>query len=102
LLLHVVDASDPSHEEHVRTVLRVLGDLELSSIPRVVVFNKIDAARPLALRALRHEYPDAELVCANDRETTRSLIDRVARELAEKWQASAKGPPLLPEKEAVP
>jgi GTPase len=101
LLLHVVDASDPAREEHVRTVLRVLVELGLAAIPRVVVFNKVDAASLVALRSLRREYPDAEFVSATDREATRALIDRLARELAEKWQASAKGPALLPEEQAV-
>ena len=96
LLLHVVDASDPAREEHIRTVLRVLDDLELSEIPRLVVFNKIDAASLVTLRALRREFPHAEFVSATDRETTRPLIERIARELAEKWQASAKGPEVEP------
>jgi GTP-binding protein HflX len=101
LLLHVVDASDPAREEHVGTVLRVLDELALGSIPRVVVFNKIDEASPLSLRALKRDHPDAEFVCANDRPSTRALIERVARELAEKWQASAKGPELLPDPERL-
>jgi GTP-binding protein HflX len=101
LLLHVVDASDPAREEHVGTVLHVLDELALASIPRVVVFNKIDEASPLSLRALRRDYPGAEFVCANDRASTRALIERVARELAEKWQASAKGPERLPEPERL-
>jgi GTP-binding protein HflX len=41
-LLHVVDASHPEWEEHMRVVEGVLGELELSDRPVVVVFNKID------------------------------------------------------------
>ena len=41
-LLHVVDASHPEWEEHMRVVEGVLGDLELSDRPVLVVFNKID------------------------------------------------------------
>ncbi len=98
VLLQVIDASDPSHEEHVRTVLRVLDELELSEIPRIVVYNKIDAASLLALRALRRENPHAEFVSATQRETMRPLIERIARELAEKWHASARGPEAQPER----
>ncbi len=75
----------------------VLEELELSEIPRLLVFNKIDAAEPLHLRALRREFPDAEFVSATRRETTRPLIERIAQELAEKWDASAKGPSVEPE-----
>ena len=42
VLLHVVDASHPEWEEQMRVVEDVLGELELSDRPLVVVFNKID------------------------------------------------------------
>jgi GTPase len=98
LVLHVVDASDDAFDEHVRTVLRVLDELELSEIPRLMVFNKIDALEPMHLRTLRRQSPDAEFVSATHRETTRPLIERLAQELAAKWEASAKGPSVEPER----
>src|SRR5579864_4704430 len=42
LLLHVVDASDAASDEHVRTVLNVLGELDLGALPRLLVFSKMD------------------------------------------------------------
>jgi GTP-binding protein HflX len=42
LLLHVVDASDPRMDGQVEAVEKILGELGLSSKPRVVVLNKID------------------------------------------------------------
>jgi GTP-binding protein HflX len=100
LLLHVIDASDPASDDHVRTVVKVLDALDLSELPRLSVYNKIDALGPLQLRALRRVHPEAEFVSANQRETTRPLIERVARELAGKWQASAKGPNVEPARDA--
>jgi GTP-binding protein HflX len=97
LLLHVVDANDDAQDDHVRTVVEVLDELELGEIPRLVVYNKIDAAEPLRLRTLARRHPEAAFVSAFRRETTRPLIERIARELAEKWAASAKGPPVEPE-----
>jgi GTP-binding protein HflX len=41
-LLHVVDASHPDWEEHMRVVEGVLGELDLADRPLIVVFNKID------------------------------------------------------------
>ena len=41
-LLHVVDASHPDWEEHMRVVEGVLGELDLADRPMTVVFNKID------------------------------------------------------------
>jgi GTP-binding protein HflX len=97
LLVHVVDASDPSLEPHVRTVMKVLEDLDLQEIPRLVVLNKIDLVEPARLRLLARQYPDAAMVSATRRESTRPLIDRIARELAGKWERSARGPSVEPE-----
>ncbi len=44
LLLHVVDASDPHHEEQAAAVERVLGTLAVKETPRLLVFNKADRA----------------------------------------------------------
>lgn len=44
-LLHVIDASDPNHEEHEETVLKILEDLEMGDIPRLTVYNKMDLAK---------------------------------------------------------
>ena len=54
LLLHVVDASDPRHDEQAEAVEQVLSSLHLGRTPRLLVFNKADrapeTARTLALR----------------------------------------------------
>ncbi len=46
LILHVIDASDPRFEDHIETTEALLGELDLGSIPRLMVFNKSDAAPP--------------------------------------------------------
>ena len=54
LLLHVVDASDPRHDEQAQAVERVLSTLDVAATPRLLVYNKADrapeAAAGLALR----------------------------------------------------
>ena len=52
-LLHVVDASHPEWEEQMRVVEGVLGELDLSDRPLVVVFNKIDLLPDPAQFAVR-------------------------------------------------
>lgn len=42
LLLHVVDASHPEHEQHIEVVKKTLFDIGVADKPVVVVFNKID------------------------------------------------------------
>lgn len=51
LLLHVIDASDPNHEEHEKVVLDLLKDLDMQDIPRLAVYNKMDRAENLVATA---------------------------------------------------
>ena len=56
LLLHVVDASDPEIAQKLGNVEAILTELELSSIPRVTVLNKIDACPPDRVALLLKEH----------------------------------------------
>ncbi len=96
LLLHVVDASDPAKDEHVATTCELLGELHLLEIPRVLLYNKIDLLDPFEQKILARRSPDALFLSALDRESTRALLDRIATELAERWERSAKGPAQKP------
>jgi GTP-binding protein HflX len=49
LLLHVIDASDPHHEDRRRQVETVLEEIGAGEVPRIEVYNKIDRA-PAGLR----------------------------------------------------
>jgi GTP-binding protein HflX len=42
LLIHVVDLSSPGFEEHILAAQGILTELELNTIPRLLVFNKED------------------------------------------------------------
>ena len=71
LLLHVVDASDGAHEEHLTATELLLRELDLSDLPRLLVLNKadlVDDEQGLNM-ALRH---GAHLVSA---ESNMGLID---------------------------
>jgi GTPase len=43
LLLHVVDASNPSHPEQMASVMGVLKDIGAEHVRQILVFNKLDA-----------------------------------------------------------
>ncbi len=42
LLLHVVDCSDPAHEERILDVVKVLEEIGADHLPRIQVYNKAD------------------------------------------------------------
>jgi len=42
LLLHVVDISHPNFEDHIASVNKILGEINSSDKPIIMVFNKID------------------------------------------------------------
>jgi GTPase len=42
LLLHVVDAADPEHDQRIIEVQRVLEEIGAQDVPQIFVFNKID------------------------------------------------------------
>ncbi|HEU4406035.1 MAG TPA: GTPase, partial [Polyangiaceae bacterium] len=95
LLLHVVDASDPARGEHIRTTETLLTELELSDLPRLVVYNKADLIAPGEGERLVAGRANAALVSALHRETTRALLDKIAAHLADRWQQAELAPPTL-------
>jgi GTP-binding protein HflX len=52
LLIHLVDVSHSNFEQHMAAVDRLLGELELHRIPRLLVFNKEDRMDPLEVKNL--------------------------------------------------
>lgn len=80
LLLHVVDIANPRCEEQIRAVERILRDLELHEIPRLLMFNKIDLAPAETVAAVCRRY-EALPVSARDRATFEPLL----RELEERF-----------------
>src|SRR5690606_22104627 len=59
LLLHVVDASSPAREAQAADVEKVLEEIGAGGVPRILVWNKIDAAltgRELAPAVERDQY----------------------------------------------
>ena len=42
LLLHVVDAADPEHEERMADVQKVLEEIGAQDVPQILVYNKLD------------------------------------------------------------
>jgi GTP-binding protein HflX len=83
LIIHVVDASHPAHEEQMRTVEEVLGEILPGEIARLVILNKADLfPDEVTGYALKLRHPNAEILSAvADGDVERFRL-RLARELS--------------------
>ncbi|MGI3779580.1 MAG: GTPase HflX [Janthinobacterium lividum] len=81
LILHVVDASDADPLAQIQAVREVIADVDATSVPELLVFNKIDVADPVMLGRLRAMAPDAVSVSAHTGEGLRVLTDAIAERL---------------------
>ncbi|XP_062023413.1 uncharacterized protein LOC133739648 [Rosa rugosa] len=65
LLVHVVDISHPLAEQQIEAVDRVLSELDVSSIPRLMVWNKIDkVSNPDSIRTEAEKRDDVVCISA--------------------------------------
>lgn len=98
LLLHVVDASDPSWPDQEQVTAEVLAEIDAAELPRVLVFNKCDQLPPGREDALRRERPEAWFTSAHDPERVAQLHGQIVQRFHEAdavfdffvpWSASA-------------
>ncbi len=78
LLLHLVDLSNPRFDEQIKSVDKILADLELGTQQRLLVFNKSDQVPAEDLPHLCRRY-DAIPVSALDRKSFGPLLDEMQR-----------------------
>jgi GTP-binding protein HflX len=64
LLLHVVDASDPSWQSQLTVTREVLTEIGAHAVPSRLVMNKVDRLSPEALAELRLAQPEAWFLSA--------------------------------------
>jgi GTP-binding protein HflX len=64
LILHVVDGADPEPEAQIAAVRGVLAEIGAAQVPELIVVNKIDAADPVVLQALRAREPGSLSISA--------------------------------------
>jgi len=86
LLLHVVDASSPQAEDHIKAVVAVLKELDCADKPTLLVLNKIDKLQDRSLLAvLEAHHPRAVAVSGLTGEGVAALEDAVMDALAEEF-----------------
>ncbi|MEW6382270.1 MAG: GTPase HflX [bacterium] len=82
LLLHVIDISNPQFHEQMKAVEQILHDLNLSHIPVLQVFNKIDKIPEDTLTAYRKRYQGI-FISARSVDTLAPLTCQIERILEE-------------------
>lgn len=97
LLLHVVDAANPRARAQIESVEKILSELKLNEIPRLIVLNKADLLDEIDVEALERaisldKQAESVAVSAIKRESLKPLLERVgeilAKDLTEKVQGS--------------
>ncbi|MFM1992007.1 MAG: hypothetical protein RJA99_4964 [Pseudomonadota bacterium] len=78
LLLHVIDASDPGWERQLKVTDEVLAEIGAQDVPRIRVFNKVDAvgdgdAQAARAGVLRLLHPDCVVMSAKRAEDVARL-----------------------------
>jgi len=76
LLIHLVDLSNPGFEEHIDAVETILIELELNTIPKLLVFNKEDKVDSLFIRHTCRRY-NAISISALKEKHLDSLLSRI-------------------------
>jgi len=79
LLLHVVDASDPSLRSHIRVTREVLESIDAGKLPSLLILNKIDAVDLAQEALLKREFPDGIPMSALNPKDIEALHERLVR-----------------------
>ena len=78
LIVHVVDISNPRFEQQMESVDKILTEIDLDRIPRLVVFNKVDQVNPYWAKTIAHRFKG--VVCsAIQPETFGKLLDEMEK-----------------------
>jgi len=76
LLLHVIDISSPRLKDQIKSVERILADLNLHNIPLIRVLNKKDLVNKETINRLSNEI-DGTPISAINRSTLMPLIEKM-------------------------
>jgi len=93
LLLHVVDASDPSWQAQLAVTREVLTEIGAHAVPSRLVMNKVDRLSEEALLAMRAEQPEAWFLSAK---SATDVADLRLRIIAFFEQSYVKAEVLVP------
>jgi GTP-binding protein HflX len=78
-LLHVVDLSHRAWQNHIRSVMTILGEMPVTPGPILVAFNKIDQVDSDTLALAQEEFPQAVFIAASERLGLETLRQKLAQ-----------------------
>ncbi len=87
LLLHVVDLSSPAFEDHMEAVEKILSELDLLSLPSLLIFNKIDQVPKEQVRHLSERFQAIPISATHQKGLRR--ITRTIEEIL--WKREKEG-----------
>jgi GTP-binding protein HflX len=88
LLVHVVDASNPRALQQIQSVEKILSDLQLNSIPQIIVLNKSDLLSEAEITDLQRDisldnHTDSVAISAIRKDSLRPLTERIGARVIE-------------------
>lgn len=89
LILDVVDATASDYMEHLEITHRILEELIVPEIPRIIVFNKSEAATPDRRAELLVNFPGALQISAKENIGMESLRQAIIQKMCA-WEESRK------------
>jgi len=93
LLLHVVDASSPCIEEHIRAVEGILSDIGCRTSRSFLVLNKSDLLTPVQKASLLSLFPHGFLISALRREGLETLQAELQNSARRKFEEEGRQKP---------
>ena len=78
LLLHIIDISNPRHEEQIKSVEKIIADLNLQHTVTIRVLNKMDRVAPQTSALLCRKL-EGIAISARSKPTLRPLIDEMEK-----------------------
>jgi GTP-binding protein HflX len=79
-LLHIIDISNPRFKEQIKSVEKILLDLNLDDIPLIRVLNKMDLVDKATTQKLSRDF-DATAISAKEKSTMMPLIRKMKRSI---------------------
>jgi GTP-binding protein HflX len=76
LLLHIIDISNPRFKDQIKSVEKILLDLNLDDIPLIRVLNKKDLVDKATVEKLSRNF-DATAISAKGNSTLMPLIEKI-------------------------